>query len=129
MDKTEFVDRMNYILDKASDASDMDLTWHVVSADPDVVADFGCDSEGNLVIDGRSLPTLKLEDLTNIRYRFNPETDDSDCFIRFDFGLFSYLDVCFSDCEFAHMLHASIRERDIRVACKSLEEMIECLNE
>ena len=124
MKNEEFVTKMREILTKAGEAADMSLDWQVVSEDPDCVADFGCDGAGNLVIQGDSFP-LKISDVTGIRYRWNGETDASDCFFRFDFGKSAYLDCCFSDCEVGQMYH--VKYRDTAKFCLKKDEAIRLL--
>ena len=100
--------------------------WHIVSGDPDCVADFGCDHKGQLIIDGDSFP-LKIQDMTGIRYRGNSETDSSDCFFRFDFGDIIYLDCCFSDCSFGEMYH--VKYNDAYKTCLTKDQAIEMIKQ
>ncbi|MCQ2552796.1 MAG: hypothetical protein MJ150_00635 [Clostridia bacterium] len=90
-----FAERMEQILEKISNASNLDFTHLQISADPDYVADFGCDANGHLVLMEKSFP-LKIADLTSIRYRWDGETSCTDGigFIRFDFEKDIHLD-CF----------------------------------
>lgn len=99
-----YKERMKQVLVKASDVSEMCLTWCLVSTDPDCVAEFGCDADGNLVLMGDSFP-LKISDLTNIRYHWNPEWDYDGGFIRFDFGKEIHLDCWFDDCSMGDLYH------------------------
>ena len=126
MTNAEFAARMKEILVKAQDASGVCLNWRLVSDDPDCVADFGCDRDGNLVIQGDSFP-LKISEMTNIRYRWNNETDDSDCYFRFDFGKENYLDCCFSDCDMGQWFH--IRYNGVYKTCLKQNEAIHLLEE
>jgi len=126
MEIHEFEKQMKKILRKASEASDMNLEWQLVSGDPDCVADFGCDSEGNLAIGGDSF-LLKIQDMTGIRYKWNAETDDSDCFFRFDFGKNIFLDCCFSDCETGHMYH--VKYNDTYQTCMGKDEAIDLVKQ
>lgn len=103
MEIIEFEKQLKIILRKVSEASDMNLEWVLVSGDPDCVADFGCDNEGNLVIDEATFP-LNIKDMTAIRYRWNSKTDGYDNFIRFDFGKNISLDCCVgSDFDIIHV--------------------------
>ena len=106
MEIEKFVSRMKEILVKAGKDSGMCLDWQIVSGAPDVVADFGTDYEGNLVIDSNTFP-ISIASITNIRYRWNAETDDSDCFYRFEFGD-NHLDICFGDCGLVGRCHVNI---------------------
>lgn len=126
MDICEFEQQMKTILRKASEASEMSLEWQLVSGDPDCVADFGCDHEGCLVISGESFP-LKICDMTGIRYRYNSETDYSDCFYRFDFGNNIHLDCCFSDCETGHMYH--VKYNDTYETCLDRKRAIKLIRQ
>lgn len=126
MEIYEFVEEMKKILRKAGEASDMCLTWQLVSGDPDCVADFGCDHEGNLVIQGDSFP-LKIKNMTGIRYRWNGETDGSDCFYRYDFGDNIYLDCCFDYCSTGDLYH--VKYNDTYKTCLGKAEAIELLKQ
>lgn len=126
MTNEQFEEQMKQILKKASDASDMSLTWHVVSTDLDCVADFGCDAHGNLALLEASFP-LKIADLTGIRYRWVPEGDYSECFIRFDFGKDIYLDCCFDDCGMGRIYN--VRYYNMHKGWLSEEEAIAFIEE
>lgn len=41
MTNEDFKERMHLILQKISENSGLNFMWHVISTDPDVVADFG----------------------------------------------------------------------------------------
>ena len=119
LNNIEFAERMKEIIGKASVDSDMTLDWQLVSSDPDVVADFGMDRDGNLVLDTCSYP-LKITDITDVRYRWNSETDFSDCFYRFEFGE-NYMDVCFGDCGWTGDYHIKIG--DYKRTCMSKKDI------
>ena len=121
MENFEFEKQMKKILEKASEASNLCLDWHLVSGDPDCVADFGCDHDGNLVINCDSFP-LKIKDMTGIRYRGYSELDSSDGFFRFDFGKNIYLDCHFNDCDTGHMYH--VKYYDTYKTCLKKDDAI-----
>lgn len=91
MTNKEFEKKMTTILKKIRVTCDDDffLNELIVSTDPDLLADFGCDENGNLVLGKFSTP-FKIADLTNIKYRCNLHDSDSMEFdnihIRFTFG-------------------------------------------
>ena len=126
MELLEFEKQMKKILHKASEASGMSLEWQLVSCDPDCVSDFGCDSDGSLTIGGDSF-LLKIKDMTRIRYRWNEETDDSDCFYRFDFGKNIYLDCCFNDCTTGCYYH--VKYFDTHKALLNKDQAIELIKQ
>lgn len=111
MNGEEFVAKMKVILEKAGDASDMSLGWPVVSTDPDCVSDFGCDYEGNLVINGVSFP-FNIKDLSAIRYRWNEEYYEG--FFRFNFGDNVWIDSIFSECNFGEKCSIQYFDKYIR---------------
>jgi hypothetical protein len=78
------------------------------------VADFGCDSDGNLVIKGDSFP-LKISDLTSICYRWNVDTygDESDCYIRFDFGKDIYMDCSLCHCDIDEFFDVKFFDKNV----------------
>ena len=91
----EFVEQMERVLNKVREESGLSWEWLLVSGDPDCVADFGCDYEGNFCIGGEAFP-LKIKDMTGIRYRWCEENDGEDSFLRFDFGDQKYVDYHFA---------------------------------
>lgn len=125
MEVEKFISRMKEILEKAGNDSEMCLDWLLVSGDPDVVADFGVDYEGNLVIDEKSFP-ISIESITQIRYRWNSETDYSDCFYRFEFGE-NHLDACFGDCGLTGDYHVRFNNKE--KTCMKYEEAVKFLSE
>lgn len=117
MTNARFEEKIKEILKKA------EREWYIVSVDPDFVADFGCNAAGQLVIMGETFP-LKIADLTDIRYRLGE--DESDTFIRFDFGNDFYLDCCYDDCNMGRVFHA--RYHDAYIWMKYMRETIAFLN-
>lgn len=114
MELFEFEEQMKKILCKASEASDLYLDGYTVSCDPDFIADFGCDHIGRFSIEGNSFP-LKIQDMTEIRYRCNSDTsnyDFSDCFFRFNFGDSIYLDCYFDECSMGETFHVKYNDTD-----------------
>lgn len=100
MTNNEFEEKMKDILKKA----DLNL---FCSADPDIVADIGCDLNGYLVIMGETFP-LKIKDITSIRYR--PGSHNICRFLRLDFGKNIYLGCHYDDFNFGRAF--SVRYHD-----------------
>lgn len=96
MTNEEFKNRVTEILKKASIASDLDLSWLLVSDDPDCIADFGCDRNGNIILMEDTYP-LKINDLTDIRYRYIKDSSAENCYLRFEFGKEVNLDFHFDE--------------------------------
>lgn len=97
MEKNEFEIVVKRVLEKLGNALDMDLTWCFVSTDPDALADFGCDIDGNLVINGISFP-MQIKDIDSIR--FKPYPDDFRGYVRFESNDDFYIECLFTDCDF-----------------------------
>ncbi|WP_288682934.1 hypothetical protein [uncultured Eubacterium sp.] len=94
MTNEEFETQMRKILKKAGEASGLGFENESVSVDPDRLADYGVDYEGNLAIYERSYP-LKVSDIIAIQYRWNEcdEWEESNGCFRFKFknGLYFYI--------------------------------------
>lgn len=95
MTNEQFEETLKRVLAKAKEASNLNHTIGEVSTDPDCVTDFGCDGEGNLVLNGYSFP-LKISDMTNIRYHWDGE-NINEGYIRFDFGDDLYFNCIYDD--------------------------------
>ena len=82
MTNEEFETQMRKIIKKAGEASGLGFEEWSVSVDPDRLADYGVDYEGNLVLYEDSYP-LKVSDIIAIQYRWNEYMDEG--FFRFKF--------------------------------------------
>ena len=124
-----FEEQMKNVLHKMSEASGLDFEEIIVDADPDCIADFGSDYEGNLCLYGESLP-LKINDMTGIRFRWDGETYDPCGFVRCDFGENIHLDCCFDDyaCEYVyHVKYKEIRKGGLKKE-KAIELLKHCVS-
>lgn len=82
MTNEEFETQMRKIIKKVEEASGLGFEEWSVSVDPDRLADYGVDYEGNLVLYEDSYP-LKVSDIIAIQYRWDEYMDEG--FFRFKF--------------------------------------------
>ena len=93
MNAHEFELKLKQIIKKVEDATGFCIEKTIIStSDPDFIPDFGMDSDGSIIIDSHTFP-LKLEALTNIRYRWKQTDDYDECYIRFEFGPHIYINI------------------------------------
>lgn len=126
MTNEEFETQMRKILKKAGEASGLGFENESVSVDPDRLADYGVDYEGNLVLYEDSYP-LKVSDIIAIQYRWNERSEDG--FLRFKFKNGLHFHIMFSSDDYGFYGYAIKYGKNYEeFGVGTSEEIIEYLN-
>lgn len=112
----EFEKQMRITLDEYVEETG-NLSWCIVSCDPDFVSDFGCSKDGCLVIDGFSISTVRIADITEISYQYDPD-ERLNCFIRFEFGKTEFLNYIYDEFSSENLLLYTRIERNGNIISK-----------
>lgn len=128
MTNEEFETQMRKIIKKAGEASNLGFENESVSVDPDRLADYGIDYEGNLVLYENSYP-LKVSDIIAIQYRWDGCEESGDGRFRFKFknGLYFYIMFSSDDCGiYRYIIKYKGNHKGFRL--NASEDIIEYLN-
>ncbi len=124
----EFETQMRKILKKVGEVCDLGFENESVSVDPDRLADYGIDYDGNLVLYENSYP-LKVSDIIAIQYRWDENVESGDGRFRFKFknGLYFYIMFSNDDCGIYRYI-IKYKENHKGFGLNASEDIIEYLN-